>query len=140
MMRIFAFLTILLCVNAENPKTCRRIFKTAELSGIFNETISHALHSMTAQGLELFVDAEAARYNKIPTINRDVTSSIKILPYAPSVPFGNDFETDAMNIMDKILSTLGSNDDGLDPHWTPLERVAHEFHMWDMWKKVRIYV
>lgn len=23
------------------------------------------------------------------------------------------------------------------PHWSPVERVAHVFHMWDLWYKIK---
>ena len=41
-----------------------------------------------------------------------------------------------MNIMNHVLSNLWENNDGLDPNWSPIERVIHEFHMWDMWKQI----
>ncbi|CAG2223986.1 unnamed protein product [Mytilus edulis] len=54
----------------------------------------------------------------------------------PSNLIGQDFETDSMNVLDNILSNLGSHNDGLGPNWSGLERVAHSFHMWDLWMKI----
>jgi hypothetical protein len=42
----------------------------------------------------------------------------------------------ATNVLDSILSNLGSHNDGLGPNWSAVERVAHSFHMWDLWMKV----
>ena len=41
-----------------------------------------------------------------------------------------------MNIIDHILSHIGMADDGLGPYWSPIERVAHNFHMWDLWYRI----
>ena len=41
-----------------------------------------------------------------------------------------------MNTIDRILSQIGKSDDGLGSYWSPIERVAHVFHMWDLWYEV----
>ena len=70
-------------------------------------------------------------------MNHNVTSGIKIVPVAPNDPWNQDFATTPMNMIDKILSGVGKADDGLGPYWSPVERVAHNFHMWDLWEKIR---
>ena len=42
-----------------------------------------------------------------------------------------------MNTFDKILTNFGLDNDGLGPFWSPLERVAHKFHLWDVWVTVK---
>jgi hypothetical protein len=90
---------------------------------------------LTVEGLKLF-DPQATSVNHIPTVNHDLSAPNKVLPDAPSKPIGHDFETDTMNVLDSILSNLGSHNDGLGPNWSAVERVAHSFHMWDLWMKV----
>lgn len=42
-----------------------------------------------------------------------------------------------MNLIDRVLSRVGVSDDGLGENWTPLERVVHNFHMKDLWHKIK---
>jgi hypothetical protein len=32
---------------------------------------------------------------------------------------------------------IGKSDDGLGPHWSSTERIAHKFHMWDLWLRLQ---
>lgn len=42
-----------------------------------------------------------------------------------------------MNLVDRVLAKVGVSDDGLGSNWTPLERVVHNFHMKDLWNKLK---
>ncbi|CAH1780043.1 unnamed protein product [Owenia fusiformis] len=119
----------------EQTATCKTAYSTAGLSSNFNETIAHAIHSMTVEGLRLF-NPKATEKNCIPTVNHNISADIKVLPYAPSDCIGGDFSTWTMNTLDKILSNIGIDDDGLGPNWSAIERTAHKFHMWDLWMKI----
>ena len=48
----------------------------------------------------------------------------KFLPYTPQNAVGNYLSTHSMDITDKILSDIG----GLGSNWSPVERIAHNFH------------
>nr|KAG5695013.1 hypothetical protein BaRGS_015837 [Batillaria attramentaria] len=72
----------------------------------------------------------------VPTVNHNLQSPHKVLPYAPEDPTGSDFATASMNMLDEILSTLGQANDGLGPNWSAIERVVHQFHMRDVWSRV----
>ena len=118
------------------PSTdCQKLFEENGFSRNMNETIAHAVHSMTVQGLQLFND-KATEDNHVPTVNMDRHSSVKVVPYAPNDKLGDDYETMTMKTIDKILSNVGRDNDGLGPFWSPLERVVHKFHMWDVWTRV----
>ena len=78
----------------------------------------------------------ATALNVVPTVNLDRSASQKVLPYAPENPVGNDFSTHSMNVIDKILSEIGNPHDGLGPNWSPVERIAHNFHMMDLWNRI----
>ena len=116
-----------------NP--CYNILTGEGFSSNFNETIAHAVHSMTVQGLQMF-NVKATAKNNVPTVNMDRKSPQKVVPYAPDDPLGSDFATATMNTFDKILTNYGKDNDGLGSFWSPLERVAHKFHMWDVWTRV----
>lgn len=101
----------------------------------FNETIAHAIHSLTVQDLKLF-DPEVTVNNRVPTVNRRLTADLKVLPNAPHVPIGNQFRTDAFNLIDWVLTHADQGDDGLGSHWLLQERIVHMFHMKDLWFRV----
>jgi hypothetical protein len=91
---------------------CSKAFPEAALTAKYNETIAHAIHSMTVKGLQLFSDKASAK-NFVPTVNQDLNQAQAVLDHAPEDPIGHDFTTLTMNIVDKILSTLGNSQDGL---------------------------
>lgn len=123
------------CCFCRPSQICREAFYKSGLSTNYNETIAHAVHSMSVEGLRLF-DPMASEQNKIPTVNQDLSQDQKVLNYAPHFHTSTDFATSTMNMIDKILSTVGNSKDGLGPHWSSVERIAHVFHMWDLWQKV----
>lgn len=114
---------------------CRQLLLQNGLSANYNETIAHAIHSMTVQGLQMF-NPRATLDNRVPTVNMDRHSPQKVIPFAPDDPLGSDFSTRTMNVIDKILRNVGQDNDGLGPNWSPLERVVHKFHMYDVWVEV----
>ena len=72
----------------------------------FNETIAHAIHSMTVQGLQLF-NPHANENNNIPTVNLNLhdKNGVKVLNYAPNDPLPSDYFRFAMNMVDKVCFT-----------------------------------
>lgn len=132
---IVALVVLVFGLATASSPTCNEVYKKSDLSSNFNETIAHAIHSMTVQGLRQF-NPRASAANKIPTVNRNLNSQLKVLPYAPDTPMGNDYVTLAMNTIDNILANVGSEEDGLGRNWSPIERVVHTMHMWDLWQKI----
>jgi len=138
-----AFIAILIATLAvahgSIPRTrCTMHLRTAGLSSNFNETIAHAIHSMTVPGLQLF-NPRATEHNKIPTVNLNLHNKegIKVLKYAPSYELPTGYYDFSMQMVDKILSMIGRADDGLGPHWSSTERIVHKFHMWDLWLRLQ---
>jgi len=119
---------------ASSNITCDTIIQHSGLSSIWNETIAHAIHSMTTEGLDLF---KVNHKVKIPTVNQNLEADEKVVEFAPDVQLGADFTTSSMNEIDRILSILGTSDDGLGSHWSPLERVVHSLHMTDLWLSIK---
>jgi len=116
---------------------CTLLLQEAGLSSRYNETIGHAIHSMTVEGLQLFNPA-IGQVNQVPTVNKDLSNRNKmVLDSAPSDPWGSDFTTQTMNIIDNVLSKVGTTDDGFGPNWTPMGRLVHVFHMWDVWMTIK---
>jgi len=116
---------------------CKSGLIEAGLSPRYNETIAHAIHSMTVEGLQLF-NPTMGQINEVPTVNKDVSNKNKmVLDWAPSDPWDNDFTTQTMNIIDRVLSRTGTANDGLGPNWTPVGRLVHAFHMQDLWMTIK---
>ncbi|KAL4226932.1 hypothetical protein ACF0H5_014910 [Mactra antiquata] len=134
MLFLAGFLSIICLVSGSFD--CSKLFPGSGLSKSYNETIAHAIHSMTVDGLKLF-HPHATTKNFVPTVNQDLSQANVVLNHAPEEELDSDFTTMTMNTISKILSTLGNSKDGLGPNWSPIERVAHVFHMWDLWNKIK---
>lgn len=138
-MKILVLLTLAIGVAYAIPtqsRLCPILLRENGFSSNYNETIAHAIHAMTVQGLQLF-NPRATERNSVPTVNMDRHSDQKVVPYAPEDPIGGEFFTPCMQTIDKILNNVGKDNDGLGPNWSPLERVVHNFHMWDVWMRVK---
>ena len=133
-MKLFVVLALTALASSASLD-CNQLLTSSGFSRNFNETIAHAIHSMTVEALKTF-NPRATEQNNIPTVNLDRSSSEKVLPHAPSKPMGNDFSSRSMNLIDSILSDIGNPKDGLGPMWSPVERIAHSFHMWDLWTRI----
>lgn len=133
-MKLFLCLALVALTQARYLE-CNQLLTSGRFSKNMNETIAHAIHSMTVEGLQIF-NPRATIRNSIPTVNLNRKSSTKVLSYAPSYPVGTDFSTHSMNLIDRILSEIGNSRDGLGPMWSPVERIAHTFHMWDLWNRI----
>ena len=70
-------------------------------------------------------------------MNMNLHSEQKVLEHAPNNPLGHDFATPEMNLIDRVLTRVGVSDDGLGANWSPLERIVHNFHMKDLWSKIK---
>uniref|UniRef100_A0A1X7UZW5 Uncharacterized protein n=1 Tax=Amphimedon queenslandica TaxID=400682 RepID=A0A1X7UZW5_AMPQE len=133
-MKLFVILALIALASSASLD-CNQLLTSNGFSSNFNETIAHAIHSMTVEALKTF-NPRATERNNVPTVNLDRSSSEKVLPYAPSKPVGDDFSTRSMNLIDSILGEIGNPNDGLGPMWSPVERIAHSFHMWDLWTRI----
>eukprot|EP01062_Namystynia_karyoxenos_P037801 TRINITY_DN2749_c0_g1_i11.p2 TRINITY_DN2749_c0_g1~~TRINITY_DN2749_c0_g1_i11.p2 ORF type:complete len:250 (+),score=101.47 TRINITY_DN2749_c0_g1_i11:84-752(+) len=109
------------------------VYRDAGLGANFNETVAHAIHSMTVEGLRLF-NPQAGPRNGVPTVNRNMRSEIKVVEDAPLVGVEEGgFVTEPMHVINAVFAHLGEANDGLGESWTPVERIVHEFHMRDLW-------
>ena len=112
MLLIVCVLGLTIAGASAQTVNCAKALPGSRLSARYNETIAHAVHSMTVAGLRLFSD-KAAAVNFVPTVNQDLSHVKSVLDHAPEVALGNDFNTLSMNIIDNILSSLGNEKDGL---------------------------
>ena len=76
---------------------------------VLKKAASHGIHSITVKDIRIryYFDTSFPKKNYIPTVNSKLDGKDLVLP---SAPFGSEFETPGMGIMDRVLS----NDDGSD--------------------------
>ena len=138
-MKLVFFLTVLIgLANSvlSKAEVCAELLRQNGYSSNYNETIGHAIHSMTVQGLQMF-NPKATVKNNVPTVNMDRHSDMKVVRFAPEDRLQQDFDTPSMNTIDKILSNIGMDNDGLGSYWSPVERIVHKFHMLDVWASIK---
>uniref|UniRef100_A0A914RC45 Uncharacterized protein n=1 Tax=Panagrolaimus davidi TaxID=227884 RepID=A0A914RC45_9BILA len=121
--------------NAQNDfqSRCSDILKEAGATSQFGGITGHAIHSISVRVLKKFKH-NVTENNRVPTINMNLTSDQPILPYAPdrSTPDSKHFHTDGMKILDEVLTHM--DDSSYDvKNLSPLEKIAHAFHMEEMW-------
>ncbi|CAF0927236.1 unnamed protein product [Didymodactylos carnosus] len=135
-------LLVLIGVYAVNGATllgnrCQAEFRKAHLSKNLNVSVAHTIHSLTVPALRLF-NPRATVDNHIPTVNQNLHGTgPKVVMYAPDEILPTGYYGFTMQMIDKILSMIGKQDDGLGPHWSAVERIAHKFHMWDLWARLQ---
>jgi hypothetical protein len=98
------FLATLAVVHGLVPHPrCSLHLHAAGLSSNFNESVGHAIHSMTVQGLQLF-NPRANELNTIPTVNHNLHAKdgVKVLMYAPNDILPSDYFDFTMNMIDKV--------------------------------------
>merc|ERR1712195_291949 len=134
---VIALAFVTLAFAAPTPQ-CPSIIKEAGVSLKFDETIAHAIHSITLNELRKF-NPTTTTENGVPTVNRAIAGQPedKVVADAPELKLAGDFETESMNLFDLTLAHASDRSDGLGDNWNPLERVAHMFHMRDLWARVR---
>lgn len=104
---IVVILAIIAAVSTALPSRCTGVLQEAGLSKNFNESIAHAIHSITVQGLQLF-NSRANEKNLVPTVNHNLheKTGVKVLMYAPNDPLPSDYFGFTMNMIDKVCSFL----------------------------------
>lgn len=118
---------------------CQVLLKQAGVADNFGFRVAHAIHSMTVLDLKSF-DPNANEKNFVPTINKNLTSDQAILPYAPDTKTVDTdrFLTAPMKKLDLILSHMDEKDYDVKGYST-LERVAHVFHMGEVFAQMKIH-
>eukprot|EP00656_Telonema_subtile_P008727 TRINITY_DN1407_c0_g1_i3.p1 TRINITY_DN1407_c0_g1~~TRINITY_DN1407_c0_g1_i3.p1 ORF type:complete len:226 (+),score=55.42 TRINITY_DN1407_c0_g1_i3:209-886(+) len=138
MKQVAILLAVAAVAFAAPTNQCASAIQAAGVSTRFDETIAHAIHSITLNELQKF-NPTATAQNGVPTVNRAIAGlpADKVVADAPQLNIPGDFETEAMNLFDLTLAHATDHSDGLGDNWNPLERVAHIFHMRDLWARVR---
>merc|ERR1719461_2450138 len=112
--------------------------QTSALSDIFAKRIAHGIHSLTLADLRYYFNPNANETNNIPTINRNLTSSIPILNDAPDIGRSDRFKTVGLLVAEEVV--LNEDPDYDLRNADTLEKLLHGLHMHEMWTETsRLY-
>ncbi|KAF6032537.1 hypothetical protein EB796_009138 [Bugula neritina] len=120
-------------------KECAQLYEENGLSPNFNETIAHAIHSLTLNELRKF-NPLAEELNGVPVVNprlNDPTETERVIPHAPEEEINKNFVSEAMNTIDSVMSQVGQSGDQFGTNWPLVARIVHKFHMKDTWAKIK---
>lgn len=120
---------------APPPDTCHSVMTAAGIDADnFASFVSHSIHSLTLEDIRFYFKSDAPEENNIPTVNANMESDERVLPYAPLVGYDEDFSTPAMRQFDLVLRNMDRADWQVKGY-SPLEKVTHVFHMAELWNK-----
>ena len=105
----------------------------------FSTSVSHGIHSITVEDINSYFDGKVTENNSIPTVNTDLKSPQKVLPYAPRTKTDPDILTESMQMLDFILrnSDDTKKDNFLFPGFSSLEKLAHTAHTKELYARTK---
>jgi len=108
------------------------------LSANYPKRIAHGVHSLTLADLRHYFNPKASETNNIPTINRNLSSSVPILNDAPHIGRSDRFQTMGLLVAEEVVL---NDDRDWDLHNADtLEKLLHSLHMHEMWTETsRVY-
>merc|ERR1719318_2029920 len=119
-------------VSADGDRDCFSILEdNPALSATYPKRIAHGIHSLTLADLRYYFNPNANETNNIPTINRNLTSSIPILNDAPDIGRSDRFKTMGLLVAEEVL--LNENQNWDLKNADTLEKLVHALHMHEMW-------
>jgi len=126
------FLVAAAVISQGAAHDCPTVFADNRINQtIMVEAVAHGIHSITVKDIRYYFDSNFPEANNIPTVNPDFTQNHTL----PSAPFGSQYETPGMGVLDIIMS----HDDGSDQYMahgaSRLEKIAHGMHMLELWHK-----
>ena len=100
--------------------------------------IAHGIHSLTLADLRHYFNPNANETNNIPTVNRNLSSSLPILNDAPDLGRSDRFQTIGLLVAEEVVL---NEDKDWDLHNADiLDKLLHALHMHEMWMETsRIY-
>merc|ERR1719189_2058107 len=124
---------------ASVQKDCLFILEQSqELSATFPKRIAHGIHSLTLADLRHYFNPNANETNNIPTINRNLSSSLPILNDAPDLGRSDRFQTIGLLVAEEVV--LNEDKDWDLRNADILDKLLHALHMHEMWMETsRIY-
>jgi len=92
---------------------------------------AHGLHSLHLEEIREYFEPDAPVNNKIPVVNKNLSSNQVILFDAPLAGYDDDFKTMAMKVMAFFM--LNDRPDFFEQAINTLEKVTHQYHMHEIY-------
>ena len=89
------------------------------------------MHSLTLADLRHYFQGKASETNNVPTINRNLSSSVPILNDAPDIGRSNRFQTMGLLVAEEVV--LNEDQDWDLHNADTMEKLLHGLHMHEMW-------
>jgi len=92
---------------------------------------AHGLHSLHLEEIRHFFEPDATENNKIPVVNKNLSSSQTILFDAPLAGYDEHFYTMALKVMAFFM--LNDGQDFFEQGLNTLEKLTHQYHMHEIY-------
>ena len=116
---------------------CAKSFKELGVYANFSPAVAHVVHAITVEDVKNFFGVELGEENGIPNANTDLTAGADdiVLPNAPSRPGHPGIMSPGFYTFTETMAHMDDPNFGMKEN--VLARLAHNFHMHEMWTKVR---
>eukprot|EP00116_Pleurobrachia_bachei_P012517 sb/3472779/ len=119
----------------EAPSQCENFMYSKGLKSNYGMAIAHRLHSLTVEDIRYYFGVTVPADNGIPTVNLDMTpNAARVLPNAPLATYDDSFSSMGLKHLDKILRHMDDKKYSII-NYNTLEKVAHTFHMSELWTR-----
>jgi len=116
----------------ENVATCLDVMARNGLNfSSFWHGAAHGLHSLHLEEIRHFFEPDATENNKIPVVNKNLSSQQTILFDAPLAGYDEHFGTMALKVMAFFM--LNDQLDFFEQGLNTLEKLTHQYHMHEIY-------
>jgi len=116
----------------ENVATCSDVMARHGLNfSSFWHGAAHGLHSLHLEEIRYFFEPNATETNKIPVVNKNLSSQQTILFDAPLAGYDEHFNTMALKVMAYFM--LNDRPDFFEQGLNTLEKLTHQYHMHEIY-------
>merc|ERR1711971_540712 len=116
----------------ENVATCSDVMARNGLNfSSFWHGAAHGLHSLHLEEIRHFFEPDATENNKIPVVNKNLSSQQTILFDAPLAGYDEHFNTMAIKVMAYFM--LNDGPDFFEQGLNTLEKLTHQYHMHEIY-------
>jgi len=116
----------------DNVATCLDVMARNGLNfSSFWHGAAHGLHSLHLEEIRYFFEPNATENNKIPVVNKNLSSRQTILFDAPLAGYDEHFNTMAIKVMAFFM--LNDRPDFFEQGLNTLEKLTHQYHMHEIY-------
>merc|ERR1711971_1099336 len=118
--------------GGENVATCSDVMARNGLNfSSFWHGAAHGLHSLHLEEIRHFFESDATENNKIPVVNKNLSSQQTILFDAPLAGYDEHFNTMAIKVMAYFM--LNDRPDFFEQGLNTLKKLTHQYHMHEIY-------